>query len=762
MGGIHLDMSTQVAPLSFEIVEWGVTVGLVTGVFALFIVVILLLSLLRAPVHPTTSDPQLKHKYEKMELIAKSIQTGASAFLGVEYLYLTIFVIAVFALIALSPYAYEGADVDNGWKTAVNFLVGAFLSGLAGWVGMFTAVRANVRTTTAAIEGLNPALKLAFKSGSVMGLTVVAFGILGLSVTLTIFLDPTVLAGFGFGASSIALFARVGGGIFTKAADVGADLCGKLDFDLDEDDPNNPAVIADNVGDNVGDVAGMGADLFESYVGSIIACLTLAHDESHGDEGLLKAYTILPFLIAGGGIICSIIGTFAVSVREGADMNGLLWALRRGLIVASFLVVLLTVLVCEVLFSHGLWSKAEAYNVFGCILIGLIAGMIIGFATEYCTSFEYHPVKSIANSGHHGHAPVIIQGMGVGMLSTVVPVVVVVISILACTHLSGLYGVAIAGVGMLSTLGITLATDAYGPVADNAGGIAEMAELDASVRVKTDALDALGNTTAATGKGFAIGSAVLTAVALMASFIFTSNIEDRVIDIMDYVVIPGVLIGAMLPFVFSALTMLSVRRGAHDIMDEVTRQLTERKEYIEANPTKNDWKPDNKTCVGIATKSAVLEMVMPGSLAVIVPVSVGFGLGAKSLAGLLVGSISSGFLLAVTMANAGGAWDNAKKYVEKGGIPGHPKKSELHKATVTGDTVGDPFKDTSGPALNILIKLMSVVSLVFAPIFPAQPYENLGVAFVLLAVLAIICLFFSCVIARSSRGYSQLEGEPLK
>eukprot|EP00612_Vaucheria_litorea_P007493 CAMPEP_0171471466 /NCGR_PEP_ID=MMETSP0946-20130122/721_1 /TAXON_ID=109269 /ORGANISM="Vaucheria litorea, Strain CCMP2940" /LENGTH=743 /DNA_ID=CAMNT_0012000961 /DNA_START=27 /DNA_END=2258 /DNA_ORIENTATION=+ len=736
--------------LVWENFEAGVIVGFATGGAALLYVLVLLRSVLSHPVKPDDSE-----KSARMVEIAGHIQAGAKAFLNTEYLYLSAFVVVVAILIGLSPYLEDDVDKEQGWNTAINFVVGAFLSGLAGYVGMFTAVRANVRTTTAATEGLNPALKVAFKSGTVMGLTVVSFGILGLSTNLSIFKDPTVLAGFGFGASSIALFARVGGGIFTKAADVGADLCGKVANDLEEDDPRNPAVIADNVGDNVGDVAGMGADLFESYVGSIIACLTLAEGkatvDSVVDQDLLTAYTTIPFIIAGGGIVCSVVGTLFVSVKDGANMNGLLWALRRGLLVASVLVIVLTIAACHILVGSGYWKESDALEVGGCVVIGLFSGLLIGFATEYCTSFEYEPVKSIANAGRHGHAPVIIQGMGVGMLSTVVPVIVVIIAILSCTALSGLYGVGIAGVGMLSTLGITLATDAYGPVADNAGGIAEMAELEPHVRENTDALDALGNTTAATGKGFAIGSAVLTAVALMASFIYTSQIGNSGIDIMDDVVIPGVLIGAMLPFVFAALTMLSVRSGAHDIMDEVKAQFAKRAENMDT------WVPDHERCVAIATKSAIGEMLLPGALAVLVPVSVGFALGAKALAGLLVGSISSGFLLAVTMANAGGAWDNAKKYVEAGSIPGHPKKSDLHKATVTGDTVGDPFKDTSGPSLNILIKLMSVVSLVFAPVFPSKPYEDLVVGLILLAVLLLLVIIGITMKSKKAHSYSKLD-----
>jgi H(+)-translocating pyrophosphatase len=731
--------------VSWENVQFGVWTGFVTGGISLFAVVILLIQLLRAPTKPEGTNGGVK-----MGEISKAIADGANAFLRTEYSYLFVFVVIVAILISLSPYLQEGEDINQGWKTAVNFIVGSFLSGLAGYVGMYTAVRANVRTTAAAVTGLNAALKVAFKSGTVMGLTVVGFGILGLSANLTIFLDPVVLAGFGFGASSIALFARVGGGIFTKAADVGADLCGKVAMDLNEDDPSNPAVIADNVGDNVGDVAGMGADLFESYVGSIIACFTLASSEATKDgilnNNLLTALMIYPLIIAGGGIICSIIGTFFVSVKEGGSMNDLLWALRRGLFVASFLVILLSIGTSYVLADLGYWTNIVATKIFGCVVTGLVAGIIIGSATEYCTSFEYYPTISIAQSGLHGHAPVIIQGMGIGMLSTVIPVLTVVVGILICTALFGLYGVGIAGVGMLSTLGITLATDAYGPVADNAGGIAEMAELPEHVRKNTDALDALGNTTAATGKGFAIGSAVLTAVALMASFIMTSNIKGS-IDVMDPVVIPGVLIGAMLPFVFAALTMLSVRRGAHAIMDEVKSQFKDREAKYKVDGHYDNWAPRYTDCVSIATKAAVLEMVIPGAMAVLVPVIVGFLLGAKSLAGLLIGSIASGFLLAVTMANAGGAWDNAKKYVEAGNIPGHGKRSDLHKATVTGDTVGDPFKDTSGPSLNILIKLMSIVSLVFAPVFPALPYQGWAPALVLSIVLITVSVVVSRMIS---------------
>jgi len=747
--------------LSLDNIEVAVSASLVSGSIALFAVMILLCELLGAP---TRSSRYSSEQMDRMAQISEHIKAGARAFLLEEYLYLFVFVIVVAGLICASPLIDKNEDQSRGWKTAINFIAGSMLSAMAGWVGMFTAVRSNIRTTTAAIEGLNPALKVAFKSGTVMGLTVVGFGILGLAALLYIFRDPTVMAGFGFGASSIALFARVGGGIFTKAADVGADLCGKVAFDLDEDDPRNPAVIADNVGDNVGDVAGMGADLFESYVGSIIACLTLASDVAKGNDKLLTALISTPFLVAGGGIICSILGTLVVSVKDNGKMNDLLWALRRGLIMSAVLVIALSIGVCYGYVDAGNWTEDTGLRVFGCIIVGLVAGLIIGFATEYCTSFEYYPTQSIAQSGMHGHAPVIIQGMGVGMLSTVVPVVVIVASILGCTALSGLFGVAIAGVGMLSTLGITLATDAYGPVADNAGGIAEMAQLDKKVRENTDALDALGNTTAATGKGFAIGSAVLTAVALMASFIYNSKIDpSQPIDVMEDVVIPGILLGGMLPFVFAALTMLSVRRGAHAIMDEVKSQFAMREECKKRDGDDRNWKADHTKCVAIATRAAVLEMVVPGGMAVLVPVAVGFGLGAKALTGLLIGSISSGFLLAVTMANAGGAWDNAKKYVEAGRIEGQGKRSDLHKATVTGDTVGDPFKDTSGPSLNILIKLMAVVSLVFAPVFPNKPYQHIEVAGVIMGVLALVCIAVSfCISKPASNNYSRLQEVEMK
>ncbi|MEZ4555971.1 MAG: sodium-translocating pyrophosphatase [Caldilineaceae bacterium] len=637
---------------------------------------------------------------ETMRNIASAIQEGAAAFLNREYTYLAGFVVIVAAVIA----------IFLDWQTAVCFVSGALASAAAGYLGMYIAVRANVRTAAAASNSLNDGLRVAFGSGSIMGMAVVSFSILGLTILYLIFDgNPTYLTGFGFGASSIALFARVGGGIYTKAADVGADLVGKVEKGIPEDDPRNPAVIADNVGDNVGDVAGMGADLFESYSGSIIAAMTLGAVMVEGN----LAFVGLPFLVAAVGIISALVGTFLVKTEEGATQEHLLATLRRSVWGASGLVLVLTALV---VFIAGFTSDVS-FLYWVVILIGLIAGNGIAYFTEYYTSYTEKPTQSIAQASETGSATLIIRGMAVGMMSTVAPVLIVALAILLSITLgmradgtltAGLYAVALAGVGMLSTLGVTLATDAYGPVADNAGGIAEMSDLPDEVRDRTDALDSLGNTTAATGKGFAIGSAVLTALALMGAYTEAAHIES--LNILDPTMLPGILIGAMLPYLFAALTMTAVGKAAYQIVLEVRRQFREIPGLMEGT-----GKPDYKTCVGISTQSALREMIIPGALAVVVPLLVGFTLGAEALAGMLAGAIASGFLLAVMMANAGGAWDNAKKWIETGEMGG--KGSDAHKAAVVGDTVGDPFKDTSGPSLNILIKLMSIVSLVFASLF---------------------------------------------
>lgn len=665
-----------------------------------------------------------------MQKIAAAIQEGASAFLSREYRVIAIFVAIVATIIATFLH----------WQTALCFVVGAVASAGAGYLGMYVAVRANVRTAAAASRGLHEGLRVAFGSGAIMGMSVVGFSLIGMTVLFLIFNgDPnqlTYITGFGFGASSIALFARVGGGIFTKAADVGADLVGKIEKGIPEDDPRNPAVIADNVGDNVGDVAGMGADLFESYSGSIIAAATLG--AALGTDSV-AAFIGLPFLVAAVGIISSLFGIYMVigkeqdakqaetpattsvervsrylrqyvaKIDENATLEDLLAALRRSVWGAS--VVILGLSLFAVLLS------GMHINYWLVILVGLIAGNAIAYATEYYTSYTEKPTQAIAKATQTGAATTIIQGLAVGMMSTVLPVLITAFAILISIWLghaaggniaSGLYAVALAGVGMLSTLGVTLATDAYGPVADNAGGIAEMSGLPKEVRHRTDALDSLGNTTAATGKGFAIGSAILTALALLAAYVTAAKIES--LDILGPTMLPGILIGAMLPYLFSALTMMAVGKAAHEIVVEVRRQFHEIPGLMEGT-----GEPDYKACVGISTESALREMILPGALAVLVPIVVGHVLGKEALAGMLVGTMSSGFLLAVMMANAGGAWDNAKKWIETGEYGG--KGSDAHKAAVVGDTVGDPFKDTSGPALNILIKLMSIVSLVFASSF---------------------------------------------
>ena len=647
---------------------------------------------------------------EQVRFIGNAIREGAMAFLSREYRLLAIFVVIVFIILwvfidfdVLNKVEGDG-DVIPG--TAISYLVGAIGSGLAGFIGMSIAVRANTRTTVQAQTGLNAALRVAFNSGTVMGVSVVGIGLIGITIVYLIFQDIKLVAGFGFGASSIALFARVGGGIYTKAADVGADLVGKVEQGLDEDDPRNPATVADNVGDNVGDVAGMGADLFESYTGSIIATIALvgvgiaALGMTRPDDLFASKLAVLPILIAAIGIVASIVGTFFVRTKEGASMGNLLWSLRFGIFGAGALVLIGTAVAILVLDMD--------FKLFWVVLAGLIAGQIIGTSSEVYTSYEYRFTREISDQALTGPATVIISGIGLGMISTLIPAVVVVIAMWLANDLAGTYGVALAAVGMLSTLGITLATDAYGPVADNAGGIAEQAGLDPSVRERTDALDSLGNTTAATGKGFAIGSAVLTALALMAAYSEVTEVEA--FNLRDVDVLMGLLVGALLPYVFAALTMQAVGRAAGAMVEEVRRQFREISGLLEGTAD-----ADYTRAVDISTRGAMKEMVLPGVLAIVAPVAIGLILGAEALGGMLIGSIASGFLLAIMMANAGGAWDNAKKFIEAGAHGG--KGSEPHAAAVVGDTVGDPFKDTSGPSLNILIKLMSIVALVFAPLF---------------------------------------------
>jgi len=641
---------------------------------------------------------------EEVRSIVTAVREGALAFLRREYTLLGGFVVLITILLGLLSTLIDAMTIG----TAISYLVGAILSALAGFLGMSLAIRANGRTAAAAMQGLNAGLRVSFGSGTVMGMTVVSFGLLGVTVLYLIFQDIEAVAGFSFGASSIALFARVGGGIFTKAADVGADLVGKVEAGIPEDDPRNPATIADNVGDNVGDVAGMGADLFESYVGSIIATIAIGAVFVSDWNAMVL---VLPLGIASIGIICSLIGTFFVRSSEDASFGSLLWALRRGIFIAAALVVICTgglIAAVESELTEALPDGIGAWDVFFAVVSGLGAGVIIGVATEYYTSYDNKPTKRVAENAETGPATVIIEGLALGMESTIIPVVTISAAVLLAYGFAGFYGVAIAAVGMLSTLGITLATDAYGPVADNAGGIAEQAGLPKEVRERTDSLDALGNTTAATGKGFAIGSAGLTSLALMVAY--TQAVGIDVISLLKPQTLVGLMIGAMLPFVFSSMTMRAVGRAAFTIINEVRRQFREIPGIMERT-----GRPDYARCVDIATRGALREMLLPGALAITSPLLMGVILGPEALGGMLMGAISSGFMLAIMMANAGGAWDNAKKYIELGNLGG--KGSEQHKAGVVGDTVGDPFKDTSGPSLNILLKLMSVVALVLAPLF---------------------------------------------
>ena len=628
---------------------------------------------------------------ERMKEIAAAINDGAKAFLFAEYKILAIFLVVLFIAIGLGL---------GSWITALCFLFGALFSILAGYIGMNVATKANVRTANAArTSGMNKALSIAFSGGSVMGMCVVGLGLLGASVLFLIWNDTNVLFGFSLGASSIALFARVGGGIYTKAADVGADLVGKVEAGIPEDDPRNPAVIADNVGDNVGDVAGMGADLFESYVGSIISAMTLGAVvvAQFGDLSV-----IFPLVIAACGILASVIATFFVRGKEGANPHK---ALKMGSYVSALLVVIASIILSKVMLNS--YGPAIA------IVSGLVVGLVIGIVTEIYTSGDYKFVKKIAQQSETGSATTIISGTAVGMMSTWVPVILICVGIFLAYKFAGLYGIALAAVGMLSTTGITVAVDAYGPIADNAGGIAEMSGLDHSVREITDKLDAVGNTTAAMGKGFAIGSAALTALALFVSFTQATGLTADQVALTSPTVVIGLLIGGMLPFVFSAMTMDSVSKAAYSMIEEVRRQFREIPGIMEGKA-----KPDYKTCVAISTTAALKEMLVPGIMAVVAPLAVGLILGSTALAGLLAGSLVSGVMMAMFMSNSGGAWDNAKKYIEEGHHGG--KGSDAHKAAVVGDTVGDPFKDTSGPSINILIKLMTVVSTVFAAIFTAN------------------------------------------
>lgn len=643
-----------------------------SGIIALVFAVFLSLKVIRE-----------KPGNELMQEISNMIEQGAMTFLKREYSVLIFFIIVVGLIL--------------GWVrspiTSLSFVIGALSSGLAGLTGMKIATKANTRTANAAIEGgMAKAFKVAFSGGAVMGMSVAGFGLLGLGTLYYFIRDPEIINGFALGASSIALFARVGGGIFTKAADVGADLVGKIEVGIPEDDPRNPAVIADNVGDNVGDIAGMGADLFESYVGSIISSMILGGLLFEGTKGVM-----FPLLLAACGVVASIIGTFFVQTKSEKNLH---IALTKGTLVSGFLVIIASAFLSNVLFN--------SLNVFYATAAGLVAGIIIGLITEYYTSYHYPPVKAIAKSSLTGAATTIISGLAVGMQSTTIPLIVIALTVLVAHKFAGLYGIAVSAVGMLSVIGMTVSVDSYGPIADNSGGIAEMAKLDPKVREITDSLDAVGNTTAAIGKGFAIGSAALTALALFSAYSKSVGLET--VSITNPIVVAGMFIGGLLPYLFSALAINAVGKTAFLMIEEVRRQFREIPGLKEGKA-----KPDSAKCVDISTKGALKEMVLPGLLAIVSPIAVGIVLGPEALGGMLIGALLVGVLLAIQMANSGGAWDNAKKYIEMGNYGG--KGTKVHEAAVIGDTVGDPLKDTAGPSMNILIKVMSIVALVFAPLF---------------------------------------------